>query len=318
MKERTNIPPILLIIFNRLDTTQSVFQAIREARPSQLFIAADGPRTDKEGEAEKCETVRKYVLENIDWNCEVKTLFQDDNLGCGPGPVTAISWFFSHVEEGIILEDDCLPHPDFWAYCRELLDKYRENEHIAVISGNNFQKGKKYGTASCYFSKYGTTWGWATWRRVWKGYQFDLNLLDKDKVWQKIDVTFKAKAERNHWKAVFESVIESNRDIWDYQFLFHIWCNDMFAVVPNVNLVKNIGFGEDATHTFDPDSEAAFIETDAIFPIKHPKQIRVSDKADSYIFSHYFDKRSSLNFLEKIKVACVRILKKIKSNFANE
>jgi len=150
----TNFTPILFIIFNRLETTKQAFEAIRAAQPTHLFVAADGARTDRVGEAELCREVREYVLNSIDWECEVKTLFRDENLGCGLGPATAISWLFEQVEEGIILEDDCLPHSDFFGYCTELLERYRNNDRIAVIGGNNFQDGKVYGKASYYFSNY--------------------------------------------------------------------------------------------------------------------------------------------------------------------
>ena len=135
--------PVLFLVFNRPDTTRRVLEAIRQAQPSQLFIAADGPREGKSGEAEKCADVRRIVNEGIDWDCEVKTLFRDKNLGCKVAVSRAIDWFFEHVEEGIILEDDCLPHPTFFRFCEELLNKYRDDERIGQISGDNFQFGKK-------------------------------------------------------------------------------------------------------------------------------------------------------------------------------
>lgn len=163
--------PVLLIIFKRPDTTRQVLQAIRQVKPRQLFVAADGPRPDHPDEAEKCHQTRA-VIEEVDWKCEVQTLFQQRNLGCGPGPVTgpvtAITWFFHNVEQGIILEDDCLPDLSFFRFCEELLDRYRYTEQIMHISGNNFLYGRKRGSASYYFSKYTHVWGWATWRRAWK------------------------------------------------------------------------------------------------------------------------------------------------------
>ncbi|GHU81668.1 hemolytic protein HlpA [Bacteroidia bacterium] len=304
------IPPVLLIVFNRLHTTRRVFQAIREAQPARLFIAADGPRPDNADDAEKSEAVRQYVLENIDWECEVKTLFRAENLGCGPGPATAISWFFEHVEEGVILEDDCLPHPEFWEYCGELLDKYRDNKQIAVISGNNFQEGKKYGKASYYFTKYVTAWGWATWRRTWQDCQFDLNLVDKDFVWRKIDSTFKNSAERTYWKSVFNKAAVSSKDIWDYQFCFHVWSKDMFCIAPNVNLVQNIGFGDDATHTFDPNSKAAFVKTGPLLPLIHTRKIEISNKADEFIFAHYYSPYPPVNLFKRVIRKFKRIVRK--------
>jgi len=281
------IPPILFIVFNRLDTTQQVFQVFKEVKPPRLFIAADGPRYGKEGEAERCEAVRKYVLENIDWECDVKTLFQEKNLGCGKGVSTAISWFFSQVEEGIILEDDCMPHPDFFEYCHELLDKYRNDESVAIISGDNFQDGKIWGDGSYYFTKYTNIWGWATWRRYWDKYHLDLNEYDKEEIEKKIDERIKTKRERDFWKSLFETMRVAPIDTWDYQMNFCAWNNNMRSIVPNVNLIKNVGFGEDATHTLNTNAKESSIATKSILPLIHPKKDKIYDKAEAYFFNTY-------------------------------
>ena len=157
-------PAVLFIIFNRPETTQRVFDAIRLAKPTRLYIAADGPRENKTGEKELCEQARK-IAQNVDWDCEVKTLFQKENLGCGKAVSHAISWFFENEDMGIILEDDCLPHQSFFKYCEELLEKYKNNDRIGIISGNNFQKKRKIGSFSYYFSDIVNIWGWATWAR---------------------------------------------------------------------------------------------------------------------------------------------------------
>jgi len=280
--------PILLIIFNRLEYTKQVFEIIKQESPSHLFIAADGARLDVSDENEKCKAVREYVLSNVDWECEVKTLFRDVNLGCGLAPAAAISWFFEHVEEGIILEDDCVPHPDFFGYCKELLQKYKNDNSIAVIGGDNFQEGQVRGNASYYFSKYSYTWGWATWRRVWQGYQFDLRKIDKTVMWLKINATFKTQTERSYWKSIFETISISHGEAWDYQLWFHVWYNGMYSIAPNVNLVKNIGFGENATHTHDSDSKQAFLDTQSILPLVHPVFTKIDDEADLYYFRNYW------------------------------
>jgi hypothetical protein len=281
---------ILLIIFNKKEETKRVFETLRQQKPTQLFIAADGARIEIKGEIEKCENIRSWVLEHIDWVCDVKTLFQENNLGCGLAPATAISWFFEHVEEGIILEDDCIPHSDFFAYCEELLQKYKYDERIAVIGGDNFQDGIERGDASYYFSKYSYTWGWATWRRVWKDYQFDLNKLDKLTMWSKIDITFKTEHERSYWKSIFETIAVSHGEAWDYQLWFHVWYNGMFSIAPNKNLIKNIGFGTNATHTTDVNSKQAFLETTPILPLIHPEQIKIDEEADYYYFTNYWSR----------------------------
>ena len=182
--------PILFLIFNRLDTTRRVFEEIRKQKPRQLFVASDGPRVNKDGEREIVEKTRKLVLDNIDWECEVKTLFRGENLGCKIAVSSAIDWFFENIEEGIILEDDCLPAQSFFGYCEELLEKFREDGRISVISGDNFQFGWRNTSDSYYFSKNCHIWGWATWRRAWERYDVEMktypNFKKKEKIIHKL------------------------------------------------------------------------------------------------------------------------------------
>lgn len=295
-----NSSPVLFIIFNRLNTTQQVFEAIRKYQPARLFIASDGPRQENPGEAETCIAVRSWILANIDWKCDINTFFRNQNNGCGIAVSTAITWFFDHVEEGIIIEDDCVPHQDFFGYCTELLDKYRYDDRIAVIGGNNFQNGKVYGNKSYYFSKYSYTWGWATWRRVWKDYQFNLICIDKNIIFNQLDKLFSKEDESEYWKTMFTKLSTDNNDTWDYQLWFHIWNNKMVSIVPNVNLVKNIGFFANATHTTDENSDQAFLETYSILPLKHPGKIKINHKADSVYFKKYWDNGTSQNFFSKL------------------
>ncbi|MDR2994467.1 MAG: hypothetical protein LBV11_11720 [Bacillus cereus] len=243
--------PVLLIIFNRIDTTKLVFQAIGKVKPHQLFIAADGPRTDRENEAEKCETVRKYVLDNIDWDCEVKTLFRDQNLGCGIGPATAITWFFEHVDEGIILEDDCLPHPDFFEYCQELLKLYRQDTRIFLISGYNKQGTWNTDAYDYFFSNLGGIWGWASWARAWK--YFDINMNDIDDFIAKNNFYNLLGAEIGpiRQNTICSEIRTQKMDAWDYQWGYARHKNNGLACVPSKNLITNIGFGQNATHTKD-------------------------------------------------------------------
>ena len=156
---------VLFIVFNRLETTKSVFQAIRKARPQKLYIGGDGARKDKDGEAEKIVAVRKYVMENIDWKCEVKTQFSEKNLGCKYAPASVINWFFKNEEMGIILEYDCLPSQSFFWFCQTLPKKYQDDTRVGDISGTNLLGKYKNGNKSYHFSNFGNNWGWATWRR---------------------------------------------------------------------------------------------------------------------------------------------------------
>jgi len=289
--------PVLFIIFNKPETTQKVFDAIRLAKPSKLYIAADGARENKSGEKELCEQTRK-IVQNIDWDCEVKTLFQKENLGCGVGVATAISWFFENEEMGIILEDDCLPNPSFFSFCGELLEYYKDDVRIQNISGNNFQDNRKRGDASYYFSYMTSIWGWATWRRVWKNFKYDIKDLNEAEILSFIDKTKWTGKMRSYWTQVYYGMKEHKADIWDYQFLFSQWANNRLTVLPNVNLVSNIGFGEFAYHTKDinnPMGNRKIFEMD--FPLKHPKEIAVNNEADCYFMNKYM----KLGICEKIK-----------------
>ncbi|GBU25030.1 hypothetical protein R83H12_01669 [Fibrobacteria bacterium R8-3-H12] len=291
------IPAVLFIIFNKPETTQKVFEAIRLAKPSRLYVAADGARENKTGEKELCEQTRK-IVQNIDWQCDVKTLFQKENLGCGVGVSTAISWFFENEEMGIILEDDCLPHPSFFHFCGELLEHYKNDMRIHNISGDNFQDNRKRGKASYYFSYMTSIWGWATWRRVWKDFRYNVKDLNEREVLSFIDKTKWTSNMRFYWKNIWKYIKSVPRDAWDYQFLFSQWANNRFTILPNMNLVSNIGFGEFAYHTKDinnPIGNRKVFEID--FPLKHPEIIEVDNKADRYFMNKYM----KLGFCEKIK-----------------
>ena len=280
---------VLFIIFNKPKTTQTVFEAIRLAKPIRLYIAADGPRENKSGEKELCEQTRK-IAQNVDWDCEVKTLFQKENLGCGKAVSHAISWFFENEEMGIILEDDCLPHQSFFKYCEELLEKYKNNEKIGIISGNNHQRGRKIGDFSYYFSDIANTWGWATWARSWNDFRLNVNELDENLVLNEIKKLFPEKKFNNFWIKIYKKMKKIETDIWDYQFYFSQIAKNRIFIDPNVNLVSNIGYNDiNATHTFDKYSPLANIPVQAMeFPLKHPMEISVNHKADRFILDNVY------------------------------
>lgn len=263
---------VLLVIFNRPETTRQVFEAIRKAKPPRLYIAADGPRDNVKGEAAKCEETRA-IVEHVDWACEVKTLYQPKNLNCGVGPSTAFTWFFEHEEEGIILEDDCLPSQSFFWYCEDLLRHYREDYRIMHIGGNNFLQGwKNDPDYSYYFSRSGHIWGWATWRRAWKMFDYNIELYDKVKAQNYFDKYFLNALEKIYRLRKFDQTITSTRvDWWDYQWDFARFANAGLAIVPSTNLVRNIGFGQDSTHTQNEKSKSANLEAhDMDSPLRHP------------------------------------------------
>ena len=241
--------PILFIVFNRIETTVQVFNQIKKIKPNYLYIAADGARENNEGEKQKCDAVREYIISNIDWDCEVKTLFRSENLGCGKGPASAIDWFFENVERGIILEDDCLPNITFFNFCEIMLEKFENVSEIMHISGNNFQLSR-IGKECFYLSKLPHIWGWATWKRAWKHYDFFLNNFNEDN----INDYFNYPSIDNYWINIFRQMKkEKHPHTWDYQWVFSLFLNNGFSVAPQHNLVTNIGFGESSTHTSNKD-----------------------------------------------------------------
>jgi hypothetical protein len=241
--------PILFIIFRRFDTTKQVFSAIRQVKPARLFVAADGPRLAIPDEAEQCNTVRKYVLGNIDWDCEVKTLLRNENLGCGKSVSDAITWFFEQVEQGIILEDDCVPSMSFFPYCEELLEYYKDDQRIFNITGYNKQglwNSEKY---DYFFSNFGGIWGWASWRRAWKYYDFQMADID-DFIADNNFVNLLGEGVGElRQKIIYEEMKIEKVDTWDYQWEYIRHKNNGLSCVPSKNMIKNIGFGDDATHT---------------------------------------------------------------------
>lgn len=292
--------PILFLLFNRPDTTQKVFNTIKKAKPRQFFVAADGPRPDKEGEIEKCEQVRK-IIEQVDWDCEVKTLFRDKNLGCKIAVSSAIDWFFENVEEGIILEDDCLPSQSFFWFCQELLEYYRKNTRIMHISGDNFQFGHKRGEGSYYFSNFGLIWGWATWKRAWRYYDVEMKTFHQFKDKGQIRNIFYDKKMQNYYMKIFDKVYKGEIDTWDYQWLYSRLIAGGISIHPNVNLVQNICFGIDSSHTKNGDKKIRNnLSKNLQFPLKHPI-FKLSNKiADEYIFKNVIDRKGYLSLIIKI------------------
>ncbi len=280
--------PILFMIFNRPGQTKIVFEAIREIKPQYLYIAADGPRPGKHGEEEQCEITRKLVLDSIDWDCKVVTLFRDENLGCGKAVSEAITWFFENVEEGIILEDDCLPERSFFTFCQNLLEKYRNTDQVMHIGGSNFQKETPSGD-SYYFSNYIHIWGWATWRRAWNSYQLHIPAALDDKFRYLLKGKFSNSFERSFWQNSFETVGQGKIDTWDTQWIYHIYNQSGIGITPAVNLVSNIGFGDNATHTTSYNSDVAEVALQTLSTLKHPEKIRINKKADNYTFKKLYE-----------------------------
>lgn len=256
--------PVLLLIYNRASTTQLVFDAIKKAKPAKLFIAANAPNPAKPGDKEKSDNTRK-IVDGIDWDCEVKTYFREEHLSVGLSVSDSINWFFEHNAEGIILEDDCVPHPDFFTFASEMLLRYRDDKLVVSINGSNLGYTSSEGY-SFVFSTFMNMWGWATWRDRANKIDYQMNewkvipnktwwvynhakqyLFDADINWYRL------------WRDKFTKVAADPGFTWDWQWMYHQLKNKQLSIVPAVNLISNIGFDADATHTVETSNPAANI-----------------------------------------------------------
>lgn len=281
--------PVLFIVFNRPEQARKVFSRIREVQPDKLYIAADGPRASRPGDAEACRQVRE-IAQLVDWDCEVKTRFSDVNFGCKVAVSDAITWFFGNEPEGIILEDDCFPAYSFFTYCDELLERYRNDTSIFSVTGTNLQMGRKWGEASYYVSRYTNVWGWASWRRVWQRYDRELSRFPESDVVPVLEKVFGDRFMVHDWRNIFLQLKAGQIDTWDYQFNFLSFFENGHCLVPNVNLISNIGFGEGATHTteaINPHAAMPIVEMD--LPITHPAQLQPIREADFVFLSQEHD-----------------------------
>ncbi len=276
-------PPVLFIIFNRPDLVNRVFNQIRKAQPMQLFIHADGPRNEQE--IPSCEEARA-IVNQIDWDCEIHTLFRDHNIGLKKSFHTSIAWFFEHVEEGIILEDDVVPHPSFFRYCCELLDYYRTENRVMMIGGNSVQLGRNRTTDSYYFSTFSHIKGWATWRRAWQLNDTDLKTWPENRgaKWIK-EIMIKNDGVKKITQKIDE-VYNGKLSSWGYGWQYSIWMNRGFCVAPTQNLVTDIGFDERGTHTKQNSPFANLEAEEMTFPLRHPEKIIRNLKADKFIVNH--------------------------------
>jgi hypothetical protein len=273
---------VALFLYQRPRQLKAVFDAIAAARPTRLFIVADGPRS--ESERAQCEAARTVVAD-IDWPCDVERLYADHNLGIRQRLGSGLDWVFSHVEEAVILEEDCLPSPAFFSFCNHLLERYRDDERVFGIAGANYQFGRRRSGHSYYFSGYCGVWGWATWKRSWQHY--DLNMAD----WPALDArgllgaTCNSRRERAYWRWIFERTYRGDIDTWDYQLQLAMWKQNALFVVPEVNLVSNIGFGTGSTHTWRANSPLAAIPHGSLADLDHPAEVYRNTLADRHTFS---------------------------------
>ncbi|MCL1467692.1 glycosyltransferase family 2 protein [Argonema galeatum] len=282
--------PVAFLVFNRPDTTEKVFERIREAKPPKLLVVADGPRADKEGEAEKCALVRA-VIDRVDWDCEVFKNYSNTNMGCKRRISSGLDWVFNTVEEAIILEDDCLPHPTFFRFCEELLEYYRHDTRVTHIGGNNFGISGSNNNESYYFSRLTHIWGWASWRRAWQYYDVNISFWQELKKGNGVVQMLSCQKEYEVRSKIWDKVYAGEIDTWDYQWVLSSLCQGGYAILPNKNLISNIGFGQASTHTSDANNPFANMKTYELeFPLVHPKFFLIDREADQMYFKIKYEK----------------------------
>lgn len=283
---------VLLIVFNRPETTEKVLQAIRDWDISRLYIAADGPRPDRPEDADLCRRTRGLALELGD-RYPTRTLFRNQNLGCGQGVADAITWFFEHEERGIILEDDCVPQADFARYCETLLDRYAFDDQVMMASGNNFLRGLDLPLNSYTFSSHPQIWGWATWRRAWV--HFDYEMTDWPRLRQSKWLRRVCDGHRfteRYWKRIFDAVSRGEIDSWAYRWVYSVWNAKGISVMPPINLVDNVGFGPSASHTPEIPTWYERIPRGSLeFPLQRPVVVASNPRVDRLVETQIFQTR---------------------------
>ncbi len=283
--------PVLLIIFNRPETTRQVVNALRDIRPTKMFVVADGPRTDFGVDAERCRLTRD-VINEIDWDCVITKNYSESNLGCGLCPSRGISWVFEQVEQCIILEDDCVPHPSFFRFCTELLAKYRLDTRIMMISGNHHLLRPVSIEDSYCFSRLTQTWGWATWKRAWDYYDYDMFLWPELKTTRWLERLWgKGKISR-YWEGLYDLFYaDQNKDYWDFQWMLSCWTQNALTIIPDRNLVSNVGFDSaGGTHFLaDPPPVARLPVAEMSFPLQHPRLVLQNIAADDQLLRDVYN-----------------------------
>ncbi len=279
---------VAFLIFNRPDKTERVFRAIAGARPPKLLIIGDGPRPDRPDDLEKARLTRQ-IVEAVSWDCEVLTNYSSTNLGMNRRTVSGLNWVFELVDEAIVLEDDCLPDPSFFRFCDELLQRYRENERVMMISGDNYMRDRKVTSHSYFFSHYTGTWGWATWRRAWQHLDINMDLWPSRRNGPLLANMLGSKTYAAFWRHAFDRIAAGNLSSWDLNWLWTCWTQNGLSVMPSTNLISNIGFGSEATNLveFNP-LTANLPTTEMSFPLQHPSSLESNRDADEFLSRYIF------------------------------
>lgn len=294
--------PVVFLIFNRPDLTAKVFEVIRQAKPRKLLVVADGPRTDRPNEVERCKDTRK-IISQVNWECEVLTNYSEINLGCKKRVSSGLDWVFDNVEQAIILEDDCLPHSTFFPFCEELLRLYQNDMRVMNICGSSFineTTASNSSLESYYFSRDFHCWGWASWKRAWQYYDCEMDLWPHIRDTGRLKDVFHNIDIAKYWEYVLQSAFEDRVDSWAYRWMFSCWMQSGLSILPYTNLISNIGYGNEATHTSRKDKLSNQAVSAVNLPIRHPPFVIEDTRKDKHIGSFRF-RANSVN-LWKIKI----------------
>lgn len=308
--------PILFIVYKRIDVSLKVFNEIRNVKPKELFICSDGYKSNQD--MDKVLYLRKVLLKKIDWNCKLKLLFREQNLGCGLNVSSAISWFFEHVEQGIILEDDCLPSESFFDFSKKMLELYKDNHNISHISGSNLNVNYHF-KDDYSFSNYILVWGWATWRRSWEDFDYHMSSFKKSSFRKLCKIKFLNSKEANFWfKTIMNlKITKGDNNVWAIRWLYSSLINDKISIIPKYNLIENIGFDKEATHTKSSWKVPLNINNEYSKKIQHPKKIELDLKLGESIFMDFFFESFIIKIKRKIKNVIKYFIKKIYKNSPN-
>ena len=300
---------VVLMIFNRAEPVKKVADAIYRFSPSKLLVIADGPREHQPSDVQKCLDARA-VVESFDWDCDVLKNYSDVNLGCAKRVASGLDWVFENVDEAMILEDDCVPHPSFFRFCSELLEYYRHDSRIMSVAGTNVQLGRSRTDYSYYFSRYNHYWGWSTWKRAWQHFDFAMKawpeIRDTDLLAELLDDKRAAK----YWSDIFQATYEGSIDSWAYRWVFSCWAQSGLSILPDINLISNVGFGEDATHTVNSSDTTAYANMplrQVAFPLRHPPYMIRHAEADRFTQETFWHPSLTTRSIDKFK----RIVSKI-------
>ena len=302
--------PVLFIVFNRPEETARVFEVIKKIKPKDVYIAADGARVGIESDIINCEKVKK-IVKDIDWNCNIHTLYRKENLGCGLAVSGSIDWFFDNVEAGIILEDDCLPNDSFFEFCQKMLIQYQDKDSVMHISGSCY--GKVANKENYHFTYLPFIWGWATWRRAWLKYDFNIKYSTPKHKYEIISNVFDNKDIRSYWQQTlrdFHVLPESYT--WDYQWFLTIWRVKGLVIQPTVNLIENIGFGSNATHTTVSTHFLGRVKSAAVSITSFKTNEEVNNKFQNQNFYFYFNQKKSDTYFNRKKNDFLTVFKGIK------